>query len=301
MKKPSKGFLLSVVAALAVLAGGAYWLTRPGLRLIGPTAGDGDGGPATAAFSYGDYAAVLKACVDDNGLVNYGKLKADHKHLNSFAVALARLDRGLYDKWSDPGKIAFWINAYNALTLLAIVEHYPIKSSVPASLVYPRNSIRQIPGVWDKLQFVVMDRRMTLNDIEHATLRKQFNEPRIHVALVCAAMGCPKLRNEPYSGRRLGDQLDDQSRSFLASPSQFRIDRRRGRVGLSSIFKWFGDDFVECYGTAENFSGHSKSRRATLAFASRYLSASDAEYLASQRYDIDYLDYDWSLNEQSKD
>jgi len=114
-------------------------------------------------------------------------------------------------------------------------------------------------------------------------------------------MGCPKLRNEPYAGEKLGDQLDDQARSFLAAPSKFHIDRRAGRVGLSSIFKWFGDDFVERYGTSEKFSGHSKSRRATLAFASGYLSASDAQYLASQRYDIDYLDYDWSLNEQSKD
>ena len=140
--------------------------------------------------------------------------------------------------------IAFWINAYNSLTLVAIIDHYPIKPTVVRSLVVPQNSILQIPGVWTKLKFPMMGGEVTLDSIEHENLRPNFNEPRIHMALVCAAMGCPRLLNRPYDAHELDSQLDNQTMIFLSNPKKFRIDKESNSVYLSSIFKWFGEDFV---------------------------------------------------------
>lgn len=257
-------------------------------------------GIAADAFTYDGYAAVLASYVDDHGLAMYGELKAHPEKLNAFRVQVQGLDGKVYDGWAEKAKIAFWINAYNALTLKVIIDHYPIEASWKKALLYPRNSIRQISGVWDKLEFTVMGDKMTLDDIEHQKLRKEFDEPRIHMALVCAALSCPPLRNEPYVEDTLDDQLDDQARRFLESSDKFRIAREDGRVRLSSIFEWFGEDFVRSYGTDERFSGKTRSERAVLNFVGNYLDEDDRTYLLTGDYAIKYLDYDWSLNEQKR-
>jgi len=253
------------------------------------------------ALAYDDYGAVLRSQVNERGMVNYRGLKANSERLQAFVQSLAQVDEQVYQKWDDPEKIAFWINAYNALTLVAIIDHYPIKAPLLSSsrFVYPANSTRQIPGVWDNLRFAVMGRRMTLDEIEHQVLRKQFNEPRIHMALVCAALGCPPLRNEPYVGVNLTQQLNDQTRHFLGNPEKFRIDRGKRTVYLSPIFKWFGVDFVKTYGTDKKFQRFGREERAALNFVASYLNTKDQEYLLQGGYTIAYLSYDWSLNEQA--
>jgi hypothetical protein len=256
------------------------------------------GQAAAAAFSFDDYGAVLQEIVNQEGLVNYPGLKADPKKLAGFLQALAQVPPEDFKKWPVPQQIALWINAYNSLTLKAIIDHYPIKASFWRSLKFPRNSIRQIPGVWTDLKFPVMGQRMTLDEIEHGILRQKFNEPRIHMALVCAAMGCPPLRSEPYVGDKLNDQLNDQARRFLADPKKFKIDRNEGQVALSPIFKWFGEDFIRTYGTNAGFSRFQPKERAVLNFIQNYLSAADQEYLFKGDYAISYLGYDWSLNER---
>lgn len=289
-----------LAGAMPLLVGAAatgWWLlSRPGETTLRFTSTPE---AVRQAFSYDDYAAVLKAYVDDAGMVDYKALVKNRDRLDAFAAAIAGLERSIYDKWTEKGKLAFWINAYNALTLEAIVAHYPIRASFTRSLVHPKNSIRQIPGVWDKIRFTVMGRPMTLNDIEHGTLRKIFDEPRIHMALVCAAVGCPPLRGEPYVAERLDEQLDDQARRFLSDPQKFRIDREKGHVHLSPIFKWFASDFVKKYGAKEAFAGRSEKQRAVLHFITRYLSNKDKRYLTKTKYKIKYLTYDWTLNEQA--
>jgi hypothetical protein len=309
-------FTLGLVFLLVFLFAGARLLSRPlpgELRDASEARGKGAdtfleekeaGAPAegkkkgAAPFSYGSYDRILKAYVDDRGMVYYRGLKAQPKDLDAFVAAAGRLDPHGFAKWPESEKIAFWINAYNALTLQVIIRNYPIRSSFFRSLIYPKNSIRQIPGVWDKIRFQVVGRRMTLNDIEHGILRKKFDEPRIHFALVCASIGCPKLRSDAYQGARLSRQLDDQTRQFLRNAEKFRIDRHDGRVYLSPIFKWFGGDFVKTYATEKGFGGHDGTDRAVLNFISRYLADVDRAYLVSGEYDTEYLDYDWSLNEQ---
>ena len=277
----------TTILALALLAGVA-------------AARAGAGRPSAPDFPYEDYAAVLSAHVDDEGMVHYGGLKQNRARLDAFDRSLAALRPEVYAGWSDQQKIAFWLNAYNALTLKAIIDNYPIKSSFFASLRHPKNSIRQISGVWDEIEFTVMGKAMTLEDIEHETLRKEFDEPRIHVALVCAAMGCPPLLNEPYAADKLDEQFSARTRLFLGDPRKFRIDRRKGDVHLSPIFDWFGKDFVATYGTDAKFRGHGEAERAVLNFVAPFLSDADRRYLEIGDYDIEYLDYDWSLNERTE-
>jgi hypothetical protein len=252
------------------------------------------------SFSYDSYASVLKSHVDDAGMVNYRELQAARDKLDEFSAAAASLQRKAYDKWSERDKIAFWLNVYNAFTLQAIIDHYPIKPSFLKSRVYPKNSIRQISGVWDKIVFNVMGQDLTLEHIEHKILRKKFDEPRIHMAMVCAAMGCPPLLNEPYTGARLQQQLDTRTRRFLDNPAKFRIDRDKNRLYLSPIFKWFAEDFTSKYSPEKEIAKHGIKVSAVLNFISGYLKEADRDYVLGGKFKIKYLKYDWSLNEQTK-
>lgn len=255
-------------------------------------------GPASTGFDYNNYAVVLNSYVDDQGMVDYKGLKADRGGLDLFVKQLASLTGEEFDTWSEAEKLAFWINAYNGLTLRAIIDYYPIKSSLLGWLTHPQNSIRQIPGVWDKLEFRVMGSPMTLDEIEHSVLRVQFNEPRIHMALVCAAMGCPPLRNEPYLGGRIEEQLTSQTMRFLLNPEKCSIDRRKKKVKLSPIFDGFAEDFLDPYLESGPVKGFKPTERAVLNFISGYLDYRDGLFIHSSDYKISYLKYDWSLNEQ---
>ena len=267
-----------------------------GFLVMGAEAGQ----TGQTVISYEAYGEVLASQVNGRGMVNYRNLKANPKRLLVFLHTLAQLDPQVFQTGDEQEKIAFWINAYNALTLKAIIDHYPIRAPLFSSsrLLYPRSSIRQIPGVWDNLRFTVMGRGITLDEIEHQVLRKQFNEPRLHMALVCAAQGCPPLRDEPYAGPALAQQFGDQTRRFLANPEKFRIDRGGRTVYLSPIFKWFGEDFVKTYGTDTKFQKFSREERAVLNFIHSYLNDQDQEYLQQGNYTISHLSYDWSLNEK---
>ncbi|MDT8287318.1 MAG: DUF547 domain-containing protein [Elusimicrobiales bacterium] len=236
----------------------------------------------TAAFdrSHAGYDAVLKAHLR-GGLVDYKALKAAPGRLDRYLAELASIKPSDYEAWPRADKIALWINAYNAYTIKAVLDHYPIKAGWLASLRYPKNSIRQIPGVWDKLKFTVMGRELTLDGMEHGILREKFEDPRVHMALVCASLGCPVLREEPYTGEKLDAQLDDQARRFLAEPAKFRLDRKKGKVYFSPIFKWFAEDF----------------KPSPAAFMARYVSAADKAFLEAGEYETEWLDYDWSLND----
>lgn len=237
---------------------------------------------------------------NQGGLVDYKGLKDQPDDLNKYFQALATVSESEYSSWKTEEKIAFWINAYNAYTWKAIIDHYPIQSSFLKSRIYPKNSIRQIDGVWDKLTFPVMGQQLTLEHIEHKILRKEFGEPRIHMALVCAALGCPPLREEAFAGDKLEGQLDDQARQFLSDTGKFRIDRKSKVVYISSIFDWFGDDFIKKYTPQSGFEGKSPKEKAVLNFVSRYLNPDDQTTLKSGQYDVKYQKYDWTLNEGSR-
>ncbi len=248
---------------------------------------------------YKGYAEVLSEFVDDKGLVYYRGLQQSRDTLDAFAKALGSLNPATYEQFSDTEKIVFWTNAYNALTLVAIIDNYPIKSGFFSSLAFPKNSIRQISGVWDKLQFQVMGKPHTLNQIEHEILRKQFSEPRVHMALVCAALSCPRLRNEPYIAERLEEQFRDQTKEFMANSTRFGFPKDGAPIRLSKIFEWFGEDFVAKYKWRDGNPGYGEKEGAVIAFLAQHLPEEQAKTLRSKKFDIEYLDYDWTLNERS--
>lgn len=237
-------------------------------------------------FNYDDYTNLLKTYVNDGGLVNYQGLQANRKPLDRFVAAISAVASETYQSWNDKTKLAFLINAYNALTLQSIIDRHPLPKS-----------IKDISGVWNRRKFQVAGAAKTLDNIEHDTIRKDFNEPRIHLALVCAAISCPPLLNEPYLPEKLDAQLNDRVRKFIASPHGFKLDRTQDRVELSSIYKWYGEDWITSYGINDKFTG-SKKERAVLNFLSRYLTVEARKYLEAGNYQIRYLDYDWSLNQQ---
>ncbi|MCI0537758.1 MAG: DUF547 domain-containing protein, partial [Verrucomicrobiales bacterium] len=160
------------IAILVLLLGAGWWWAssteRPESGLIQFEAPRAFAG--ARVFSFDAFGETLRRYVNDRGLVDYRGLKADSGELDAFAASLAQISPAEFDAWSERRKIAFWINAYNALTLEAILRNYPIRSSFLRSTIYPKNSIRQIPGVWDKLRFGVAGREMTLDEIEHGAL-----------------------------------------------------------------------------------------------------------------------------------
>lgn len=238
-------------------------------------------------FSYEDYATTLAEHVDEEGLVDYEALQQDREALDRFNATLAAVPADIYEGWSESEKIAFLVNAYNSFTLQAIIDQKPIKSS-----------IRNITGVWEITKYEIAGDKKTLNNIEHDVLRKDFNEPRIHAALVCAAMSCPILRTEPYTGEKLDAQLEDQVKIWLADPETgFKIDRENNQVFLSKIFDWFGEDWEASYAAEDKFSGNDKER-AVLNFISNYVGPEDKSYLEKGDYEVKYLNYDWGLNKQ---
>ena len=136
------------------------------------------------SFDHGRYREVLAEFVED-GRVDYARLKDNSLNLDKYLGEVAKFDLRILNSMGQDEQITFYINIYNALTLKTITNHYPVKS------------IRDIPGVWDKLRFKVAGQELTLNQIEHEVLRKRFTEPRIHFALNCASIGCPILPSKP--------------------------------------------------------------------------------------------------------
>ena len=245
------------------------------------------------------YREGLAKYVDDKGLINYAGWKADRAGLDTYLESIARVEYVALRTRPDAEQLAFWFNAYNAITIKYILENYPIeKGSLIAGALYPANSIRQIKGVWDELTTPVAGRDLTLDEIEHEVLRENFDEPRLHMALVCASLSCPPLQNEVYAADTLHEQLDKQARAFLSNAGAFQIDRERRRIGLSAIFDWYGDDFVKGYGSPEPLSGHNQTETAVLHFVRQHVGEGDAAYIGEANYSIHYLDYDWALNEQ---
>jgi len=275
MRSYSRAFTINRPAAIMLFAA---------LLLTAAIAGAVEFDPTHAA-----YDALLKQFVAD-GRVDYQGLKSDPSVLDHYLDSLAGISESTFNAWTKPSQLAFLINLYNAATLKLITDHYPVKSIKDIGSFFK--------GPWDQPVVGLFGKTITLDNLEHDIVRVQYSEPRIHLALVCAAKGCPTLRSEAYVAGRLDAQLDDQSRQFLASPAGLRIDRGGKVVYFSSIFKWYGKDFIDRFSPATGFSGLDKTERAVAHFSSGYLSVAGGDYLKSGDYSVKYLDYDWSLNEK---
>lgn len=255
--------------------------------LAGPAVADSRGFDHT----YAGYAAVLAQHVSGD-LVDYAKLKSNRAALDRVVAEFGTVTQAEEAAWPRAQRLAYWINAYNVFTLRAIVDHYPIQGSWFS--LYPKNSIRQIDGVWTDLQWSAGGRRITLDDLEHKLLRPQFQDPRVHFAVNCASLGCPPLATEPYRAATLEAQLDAAAVRYLQSPRGLTAEG--GTLRLSSIFKWFGGDF-EARFAAAGPTGRSATDRALLGVVAKYGPAPAQALARSAQTRIAFLDYDWSLND----
>ena len=261
--------------------------------------------PITNINFYEKYATILTGYVDENGMADYNALKRKKLELNALLHQLDDIDPNEYESWSKKDKIALWINAYNIQMLKIITENYPIESLKIHRLFWPPSSIRHIPPVWtigaekwNDYKFLVMDEAFTLSEIEQRFFRKQFDEPRVFFAITHASLSSPPLRNKPYYGYKLNEQLDDQVRKFLASPHGLRIDQEKQTVYLSAILEpdWYGEQFIDKYGTDKKFKDKLPAARAILNFITNYLPQPDVSFLEVGNYSLKYINYDWRLN-----
>lgn len=183
------------------------------------------------------FDSLLARFVDDRGRVNYAAWKASVEattQLHSYLTALGRTD---IDTPADTNvTLAFWINAYNALTLAGVLHLYPIRT------VREHTAVVVGFNLWKNLRLHVAGKALSLSDIEHGILRAA-GEPRVHFALVCGANGCPVLPRQAYSPATLDHQLDVGERAFLARPDAVTFDPERRVVRLSKLFKWYARDF----------------------------------------------------------
>ncbi len=258
--------------------------------------------PPTKVAFHDKCAPILKAFVNDKGMVDYRKLKRKRLELKQLLDEFAKLDPNEYNSWPKEDKIAFWINAYNIKLLKIIVDNYPIQSKAILRLFWPPTSIRHLGNIWKEYKFIVMDEQFTLLEVEQWFFRKQSDEPRVFFAISGACLSSPPLRNEPYYGHKLRKQLDDQAKKFLASPRAFKIDRGKKTVYLSAILQptWYGKEFISKYGTDKKFKDQPSATRAVLNFLTNYISRQNVSFLEIENYSVKPIKYDWRLNDSSK-
>lgn len=205
-----------------------------------------------------------------DGRVDYRGFIADSTRLNAYLHLLGEHHPN-EQYWTRDEQLAYWINAYNAFTVKLIVDHYPI-----ASIKDIKHGIPFVNTVWDIKFIKIEERTYDLNNIEHGIIRPKFDEPRIHFAVNCASVSCPRLRNEAYTAGRLDEQLTDQARSFLTDPHKNKLAKEQ--LQLSRLFTWYGSDFKE-------------DGLSIIEYIRQYTDqpiADDAQ--------VNYLEYDWRLN-----
>ena len=218
-----------------------------------------------------------------NGNLDYKGLTKENK-LTEYLTILSKTDPEALE--NDNEKIAFWINVYNAYTIKAIVDNYPVQS------INDLHTGGRIIGhifsttIWDDDFIKINKKEYSLNDVEHKILRKKFVEPRIHFAIVCASISCPQLRNEAYVGNRLKFQLEQQSLSFFNDSTKNKYDVKNRIAYLSKILDWFEEDFGD-------------DDKEVLEFVSKYVNEELSSEIKEniEEWSIQYLDYNWDLNE----
>lgn len=277
LTKHQINWTLSVSLIVCTYLAGGTTLLNAQLKTVGKSCPP-DQRKRIDQIDHAPFDQLLKKYVNSDGEVNYNAWKnnaSDRGVLQSYLVALSKAEPK--QKCSSASTLAYWINAYNAVTLEGILE------------VYPTSSIRnhtKTPGynLWKDLKLVVADSSINLEDIEHKVLRKM-NEPRIHFAIVCASTGCPRLMNEAFTAEKMETQLATNTRDFFSRKRNLNYDSSRNQLQLSAIMKWFGTDFGADQGSQ-------------IRSLVNYFPEPLKNVVRQGQYSVGYLDYDWSLNQQ---
>ena len=240
------------------------------------------------AYGHGVWDGLLKRHVQPirNGVateVDYAGMAREQVALKGYLDGLATVRNQEFSRWPKPERLAFLINAYNAWTVELILTAWPDVKSIKELGSLFRSS-------WKKAFIPLLGATRSLDDIEHGLIRAKgvYDEPRIHFAVNCASIGCPALRPEAYTAARLDAQLADAARRFLSDRSRNRLEG--GKLKLSSLFKWYGDDFTHAGGLNAFLASQGEALR---------LAQDQHRALGAGRIEIDFLDYDWRLNAAS--
>ena len=235
-------------------------------------------------FSYESWDRLLAVIVDPDGKVDYECLMESRTLLKDFVAQMGEKSPDshpdLFPTHEDG--LAYWINAYNAFTLAAIADEYPIRS------VWKTREGQ----FFQRQRHVVGGQSLSLDDIEHTILRGDFAEPRIHFAINCGSNGCPPVRPEAYRGDDLHQTLDRATASFLSSDWNCRVDHAKARIYISRIFKMYAQDFAGHEGTHEDY------RVGVLEFVAQH-SGLDLDTIRD--YEVVYNVYDWGLNDSHRE
>ncbi|MDB2686585.1 DUF547 domain-containing protein [Mariniblastus sp.] len=222
---------------------------------------------------------LLKKYVNKDGRVNYRAWHENASDRKALTDYLAHLSQANANTPAErKAKLAFWINSYNAVTIEGILRVYPTKSI--------RKHTSKVGGynIWKDLKLIVGDKKINLEDIENKVLRKM-NEPRIHFAIVCASIGCPRLLNEAYTPDKIEKQLVTNTKDFFSRSQNLQVDTTSKKLKLSKILEWYGTDF-----------GADPS--AQVAKLEKYWPADAVQAISTGGYSVGYLPYDWDLNTQ---
>ena len=224
---------------------------------------------------------LLEANVNQAGWVDYQSIRSEwNESLKGYIKELGATD--IDDLTTNSARKAFWINAYNAVTIQTLIDE-GLPEEVPHARFFGKNIFKQE-------NYRIAGKVRSLDEIEHEILRKRYSDPRIHAALVCGASSCPRLRPEAYTAEKLNEQLDEEVRIWLRKGLDKKgnrknyLDRDEALFHASEIFKWFNEDF----------KGGGKA--GVLKFIAQYLPEEDRNFIKKHEVDIEYLDYDWSLN-----
>ena len=219
--------------------------------------------------------------------VDYAGFSRDRPALKVVLDEYQKVTRAQFDGWTKAQQQAFLYNAYNAFTIEKVLTRYPgIKSIRDFGTVFG--------NPWKDKFFTLFGQPSYLDQVEHEILRRDgaYDDPRVHVAVVCASIGCPMLRNEAFTAERLEAQQDDAMRRFLSDRTRNRYNRETKRLEVSKIFEWYGKDFER---------GHKgyASVRATMARHAELLAErpEDVAAIRDPKVEIAFLDYDWTLND----
>lgn len=219
-------------------------------------------------MKHDNWSLLLNRHVSPSGNVDYKGFIQDIGPFQAYLDELSNHPPG--DNWSEKEQLSYWINAYNAFTVKLIIDHYPLKSIRDIAKGLPL-----INSPFDIKFFKIENVDFDLNTIEHEILRKRYTEPRIHFAINCASVSCPKLRNEAFVAEKLNMQLEEQSKDFLNDPIKNLITSDETK--LSKILDWFESDFLKVSSMED--------------FIKKY----NPNFNASNK--VEYFAYDWNLNE----
>jgi hypothetical protein len=224
--------------------------------------------------------------------VDYAQLFKQPEPLNQYLAQLSSVKQSEYQLWTGDEQLSFLINAYNGFTLQLIIQNYTKFQTGKVESIKDLGSFFSSP--WKQSFFTLLGEKRNLDNIEHDMIRVWFERPRIHAALVCAAVSCPPLRNQAFVADKLDQQLGDQMSQFLSDDQRNTIKISENRVYLSSIFKWYGEDFEKGQQGFNTIKDLIKVYQADMANDPQQLT-----WLKKQSYETRYLDYDWRLNDIS--